>query len=68
MTRYAGDPRWIEARYPGNCRSCGSPFARGERVLYWPRRGAVSCGVCGEVEAGRLAEAFDEEQLGGSHG
>ena len=49
MTRYAGDPHWIEARHPGNCRSCGGPFARGERVFYWPRQRAVSCGVCGEV-------------------
>lgn len=69
MTRYAGDPRWIEARYPGNCRSCGSPFARGERVFYWPKRRAASCAVCGEVEARRFAaEAADEELYGGNHG
>ena len=69
MTRYAGDPHWIEASHPGNCRSCGGPFARGERVFYWPRRRAVSCGVCGEVEARRFAaEAADEKLLGGSHG
>ena len=69
MTRHAGDPRWIEARHPGNCRSCGGPFARGERVFYWPRQGAVSCAVCGEVEARRFAaEVLDEELLGGSHG
>jgi hypothetical protein len=54
MMQPAGAPRWTEARHPGNCRSCASPFAPGERVLYWPRNHAVSCSLCGEVEARRL--------------
>jgi hypothetical protein len=69
MIRYAGDPRWTRARHPGNCRSCGAPIAAGERVFYWPRRGAVSCAVCGEVEARRFElEAADEELYGGGRG
>jgi hypothetical protein len=69
MMRYAGDPRWTQARYSGNCRSCRAPIGRGERVYYWPRGGAVSCEVCGEVEARRFAaEAFDEELYGDSRG
>jgi hypothetical protein len=69
MRRYAGDPRWVRARYPGTCRSCEAPIARGEHAFYWPRRGAVSCQVCGEVEARRFAlEAADEELYGGGRG
>jgi hypothetical protein len=69
MTRYAGDPFWTRARYPGNCRSCRAPIARGERIFWWPRRRAVSCAVCGEAEARRFAlEAADEEFYGGGRG
>jgi hypothetical protein len=32
--RDAGDPHWTRARYPGNCRLCRAPIARGERVFY----------------------------------
>lgn len=33
--RFAGDPRWMSARYPGVDTS-GRPFVRGQQVLYWP--------------------------------
>lgn len=32
---YKGDPRWMEAKYPG-MDSKGNSFRKGDEVLYWP--------------------------------
>lgn len=33
--RGSGDPRWVRAKYPGVADD-GTPFRKGEEVLYWP--------------------------------
>ena len=33
---HSGDPHWITAKYPGKA-SDGTPFKKGDRVLYYPR-------------------------------
>lgn len=68
MPRYAGDPRWIEARYAGACRRCGRDVKPGERVFYYPRERAIYCAAdgCGGAESARFeSAAFDEDVLGG---
>jgi hypothetical protein len=32
----SGDPRWIRAKYPGVAQD-GTPFKKGDEVLYWPK-------------------------------
>lgn len=38
--------RWLEARYAGECRSCGADVAQGDRVRYFKRARAVECEGC----------------------
>jgi len=48
MPRYAGDPRSLEAKYPGTCCTCGKAIRKGERIAYWPNGRKVYCWPCGE--------------------
>ena len=67
--RYRDDPRWITAKYPGVCKTCGGAIQKGEDIFFWPkgRKGQkIECEDCGEVSSARFeAEAFDEDVLGG---
>ena len=61
-----GDPRWMKARYAGECanEACGhKPFRRGDQVLYYPRTGSVVCEECGEREWAQFQEAAQDERL-----
>jgi hypothetical protein len=67
-TRYRGDPRWIKAKYPGVADD-GTPFERGDRVLYWPRMPRGKNIMVGdraeEAWAQFESEAADEDFLSG---
>lgn len=55
------DPRWIHARYPGQA-SDGTPFKRGDLVLYWPRDKTFMVGKKAEDAWRRFeSEVMDEE-------
>lgn len=62
---YAGDPRWIRAKYPGTADD-GTPFKKGEEVLYWPRTKTFMVGKKAE-QAWRdfQSQAADEDVYGG---
>jgi len=66
--RYRGDPKWIKAKYPGTADD-GTPFERGDRVLYWPRMPKVKNIMVGDRAEAAWAqfesEAADEEFLSG---
>jgi len=38
-----GDPYWMRARFPGQAED-GTPFRKGEEVLYWPRTKTIMVG------------------------
>jgi hypothetical protein len=58
---YAGDPRWIEARYDGTCAKCSGPVKVGERALWYPNGRKLYCAPCGEPAHARFhAEVADE--------
>ena len=68
MKRYQGDPRWIEARFPGTCggKDCQQAIRRGDRVFYYPNSRTVLAKDCGHAEAAAAdfnSHAFDEEQF-----
>jgi hypothetical protein len=44
--------RWLEARYPGECRSCNEPIGKGDRALYFKRVHELECGPCGLGDGG----------------
>jgi hypothetical protein len=33
---YRGDPKWMKSKYPGVAID-GTPFEKGDKILYWPR-------------------------------
>ena len=58
---YAGDPRWITARF-GECAQCKKPLA-GKRTAYFPNGKVCFCEDCGRpemsaFESAALAEAI----------
>jgi hypothetical protein len=67
---YAGDPRWIAARYPATCakRGCEQAIAAGDRAFYYPRDKQLYAMPCGHADACSRdfeAAAFDEDVIGG---
>jgi hypothetical protein len=44
--------RWLEARYPGECRSCGETIDKGDRALYFKRSRELECQPCGLGDGG----------------
>jgi hypothetical protein len=44
--------RWLEARYPGECRTCGDTIGKGDRALYFKRSRELECGPCGLGDGG----------------
>jgi hypothetical protein len=54
-TRYKGDPYWKRARADGTSAD-GTPYAKGERVFFYPRTGATYAGN----GATRASAEFDE--------
>jgi hypothetical protein len=62
---YSGDPRWIEARWPGRDKH-GRDYKKGERVLYYPLGKIVVAGENAEQEWRDFrAAAMDEAMMGG---
>ena len=63
MPRYAGDPRWIEARYPGKCAGagCGAAIPKKARAYYFPKGRILYCTKCGEQKAAEFAAAAADE-------
>jgi len=59
--RYARDPYWMVAKYPGKDKN-GKPFRAGERVFYYPLTKTVLMGAEAEKAARDFAaHAFDED-------
>ncbi len=61
MNRYAGDPRWLTARFVSKC-TCGKSIRKGERIFYFPTTRTALCQQpCGEKAAAEFyAGAADE--------
>lgn len=69
MRRYARDPYWLSARYPGTCARCGAPIARGARSFYYPSNRSLYCAAngCGaDASADFESMAMDEWMAGGA--
>ena len=54
-TRYKGDPYWKRAKVGGTSAD-GTPYAKGDRVFFYPRSGATYAGDA----ATRASAEFDE--------
>ena len=64
---YAGDPRWLTAKYAGKCAKCGEAFAAGERIFYYPKGKHTYSGSCAEACSRDFEAArFDEDVMAGA--
>lgn len=64
MARYQRDPRWITARFAGQCArtTCQAPITKGEQIYWYPATKSAYCQTCGrDCEADFEAHRFDEE-------
>ena len=58
--RYSGDPVWIRARYPGTADD-GTPFRKGEEVLYWPRSKTFMVGAKAQAAWRKFQSEIEDE-------
>ncbi len=63
MARYANDPRWIRARFPGTCARCAAPIPKGSEAYWYPLTRDLYCDkeTCGRREAREFAAAAADE-------
>lgn len=40
----------MQSKFPGKCRDCGAPVARGATIVYHGKGAGISCASCAEVE------------------
>lgn len=65
---YAGDPRWIKARYSGTCAKCHEAFGRGADVFYYPKGKKTYSGACADAASRDFAAAVaDEDFMNGGY-
>ena len=69
--KYANrDPYWLSARFAGACAKTGRPFAKGDRIFYYPSERKAYAHEAAEqaardFEAAMQDERFLETQSGG---
>ncbi len=62
---YAGDPRWITAKYAG-IDAGGTAFSKGDRVFYFPSTRGIYSGQAGLDASNRFeSERADEDVYNG---
>jgi len=57
---YYGDPVWIKAKYAGTADD-GTPFKKGDEILWWPRTKTVMVGKKAEKEYREFQSAAADE-------
>jgi hypothetical protein len=61
--RYAGDPRWITAKFNSKCHKCGLAIVKGGNVWYYPGPKYAMCDRqdCGKQAARNFNAAIQDE-------
>ena len=60
---YAGDPRWMTARFKSTCPKCDGPITKGSQIWYYPKGKLAYCQPCGEPDARVFNAAVDDEDF-----
>jgi len=69
VSRYAGDPYWLTAKYPGVCAKTGQPFKKGDRVFYYPKTRPIYAGAAAEAASADFqSAAADEDTYSAGYG
>lgn len=62
MSQYAGDPRWMTARFNSTCQ-CNAQMRKGERIFYYPNGRKALCSKCGEKASAEFESAKADEAM-----
>ena len=65
---WRNDPRWLKARYKGQCKRCGKDIKPGDNIYYYPLGKVCYCDAdkCGKAcEADFRSKACDEDVYNG---
>jgi hypothetical protein len=65
---YAGDPRWVNAKFDSLCIKCSGTIKRGEDIWFYPRkryekRGRAYCKPCGNPMYREFQAAVEDEDF-----
>jgi len=61
MKHYANDPRWMTARYAGNCAATGQSFPAGTRIFYYPPTRSAFIGAAAEAASADFTACAQDE-------
>jgi uncharacterized protein with PIN domain len=62
---YAGDPRWITAKYGSRCPKCNKGIRSGDRGFYYPRTRSLYCESCGRTAEQDFLNMVEAEEFYG---
>ena len=60
---YAGDPRWLTARYNSTCHKCDGPIKKGSQIWWYPKGKIAYCEPCGQSDARVFNAAVEDEDF-----
>lgn len=60
---YAGDPRWLTARYSSTCSKCDEPIKKGTQIWWYPNGKVAYCATCGETDSRVFDAAVEDEDF-----
>ena len=61
-TKYAGDPRQMNARFSSTCHTCKKPIKKGEEIIYWPATKSAGHLVCDQADFANSVASFEDEE------
>jgi len=60
---YAGDPRWMTARFGSQCHKCDGEIKRGSQIWFYPKGRLAYCETCGVPDSKVFDAAVADEDF-----
>ena len=60
---YAGDPRWLTARFSSTCGKCDKQMPKGSQIWWYPKNKMAYCESCGESDSRVFDAAVADEDF-----
>jgi hypothetical protein len=62
------DPKQLQVRYPGKCRTCGISLPKGVNAFYWPSSKSLYCIACGDQPYREFLSSVGDEEVYNGNG